>query len=1315
MKSLLPLILSVFLASSLIAQVTIDPPSRSFTKDGGAGAILTQGSGSWTASTADSWITITPRTSGTVGESCIYVVSSNFSADTRIGQVNVSGNIHTVSQFGYPATLTPSNVTVDLDGDTGSVSISVAAGVSWTATSNSGWIEVSPSSGLSSGSVTYTVEPNPGVTTRNGSLTIAGQTFTVTQTGTDVNLSPKSVEKAYSSDIIQLQVTALVGTNWTVTPNAPWISVVDDGNGFGDSQITLAVGTNPSFLERTGTVTIGSATFTVVQAGTPNPVLDIVPDAATADPVGAYGNAAILATPDAPWTAESEEPWIIIADGATGAGNGNIEYVVSSNPNLAERSGRIRVAPPVYTPDVDLTWLLYSHINNDDIDLTGWGRGLDADISTPFDGTNPRNMLGQSLYRDNDAFSVAFWFTINDSNAINRLFEAQASAATYTTLYTNANNRLILSAGGESLSSDLIVTPGIEYQLVLSVDDAGLAELYCAPRTDEITEVGAKTFVNALFPYAYIEPEHISLGNSEKPTPGNLDNATIDDLRLYGRAINVKEVIALAENAGTATPYGDTSHGGDPATTVEYNFRGQGLVTGGTLPLVSKSDFRYEIEADNFTEFDSRTVNRGSSVSITYPENNTLFTIYAIEGVGKGGGWDQGSSSPISWRYKFVYADGSSYWTPQRSVGYGAITHVELNPYPHKPVNSILISASASGNYGVPSLVSSIRGIAGALVSWSPSNDRFGGLSGSLTGNEFSYLAIQGHEMAFTQPSATYNMWVKVSDVSKIEEQPIFNRGNFSVALQNGGQLLLKLQNDTVEFASGVRSADWHMLTISAAYGGTLKAYVDGVEIGNTSIFSDYLFGRESIPTLFIIGGWEGSIDYLGFYDEALSSPQIASLFNAQKFDYQYHTVTQGTVTPAVSPTSSAFAASGGSGSVDLTIAGNVNWSASASSPWISLTSASSGIGSTTATFDVSANTSVYERQGTVTIAGEPVLITQAGLGSTLDYSELIFGTDGGSDWIDVAPEANGSWEAVSNDSWLTIAIGASGTGPGSVLVVADPYSQTSQSRTGTLEVAGQTIYVTQRGYQLSVNPQIGQVGSNSGAGEFGVAAPISAVWEAITTQEWISINGSSTGVGNGTLRYTVATNNTGATRTGRIIVSGTEYTITQVSSLQVSATADSGGSVNGSGGYETNATATLTAIPTTGYAFSHWTGDAVGSTNPLNLSVESDKDVVAHFIPSSAATSFETAGQNAVLSNPNAYDLYEESQLRTMAVGNPFLAVDTATNKLTVGFGLQQTDDLSNWSPVNVQASQTFIRDGNIEVELTVDADAKFYQIITE
>jgi hypothetical protein len=1300
----------------LVAQVTIDPPSRSFTKDGGAGAILTQGSGSWTASTPDSWINITPRTSGVVGDSCIYVVSSNFSADTRIGQISINGNIHTVSQFGYPATLAPSSATVDLDGDTGSVSISVAAGVSWTATSNSDWIEVSPASGLSSGSVSYTVDPNPGVTTRNGSLTIAGQTFTVTQTGTDVNLSPKSVEKAYSSDIIQLQVTALVGTNWTVTPNAPWISVVDDGNGFGDSQITLAVGTNPSFLERTGTVSIGSATFTVVQAGTPNPVLDIVPDEATADPIGAFGNAAILATPDAPWTAESEEPWIIIANGTTGAGNGNIEYVVSANPDLAERSGRIRVAPPVYKPDVDLTWLLYSHVYQNNSDLTGWGRGLDAAIATPFDGTNPRSMYGQSFYRDSDDFSVAFWFTINEGNAVNRLFEAQTSATTYTTLYVDASNRLILSSGGETLSSELVVTPGTEYQLVLSVDEAHLAKLYCAPRSDAIAQVGEQSFSSALFPHGYVEPDQITLGSSQQPAPGNLDNATLDDLRLYGRAINDKEVAALAQYAGTATPYGDTSHGGDPATTLEYNFRGQALATGGSRAALVESLLRSN---SVFTYYDLRSVtSRNSRIIETYTGDFSQSSIF--ETIGSSGSWDSGSSNTTIWFYRFHYEDGSYADTQGWSVSYPSpnVSYYFFSPQ-DKPIVKIDLYGWKSSSLSIVN--GNVRTGVADLLPIVSSSDRYNFIKSSIKGEGASgrSISIYDHSKVFSSSDATYNFWLRF-DAFEVG-LPIFERSasgganrlglNFAV----GAAVEMSYNGVSRYFQAGFEPGDWFMLTVSGDYGGSTRIYVNGGEIGNSPDFNNYQFGlNSSLPDMFI-GIGNGAIDYAGFYDGALSSAEVKAIYDAQKFDYQYHTVTQGAVSPSVTPTTSSFAASGGSGSADLTIAGNVNWSASSDSGWISLTSATSGIGSTTTTFDVAANTSVYERQGTITLAGESVTITQAGLGANLDYSELIFGTDGGSDWIDVSPEANGSWEAVSNDSWLTIAIGSSGTGPGSVLVVADPYSQTSQSRTGTIEVAGQTIYVTQRGYQLSVSPQIAQVGSNSGAGEFGVAAPISAVWEAITTQDWISINGSSTGVGNGTLRYTVATNNTGATRTGRIIVSGTEYTITQVSSLQVNATAGTGGSVNGSGGYETNATATLTAIPATGYAFSHWTGDAVGSANPLELTVDSDKDVQAHFIPDTAATSFVTAGQNAVLADPNAFNLYNENQLRTMAIGSPVLSVDRATNTLTVGFGLRQTDDLSNWSNVNVQASQTFIRNGNIEVDITVDADAKFYQIITE
>ncbi|MCB1132286.1 MAG: BACON domain-containing protein, partial [Verrucomicrobiae bacterium] len=389
------------LTPSVLAQVNIDPPTRTFAKQGGGASILTSGIGTWTATTSAPWLTITPRTSGNAGESCIYVVASNFTADTRQGVININDQTHTVTQTGYAATLSPTSASTDLNGDSGMISITTDAGVSWTAVSNAPWITVVPASGISNGSVTYTVAPYNGVVSRTGSLTIAGRTFSVTQTGEDVNLSPKTVGKAYSSDIVQVQVTALAATLWNVTPNASWISVIDDGNGFGDSTVTLAISTNPSFADRTGTVSIGTATFTINQVGTPNPVLDLLPPEATADPVGAYGNVAVLATPDAPWTAESLDPWLVISGGASGAGNGNIEYVVSANPDLTPRKGRIRVNPPVYVPQVDLTKQLWTYIpgegNTDDV--SGWLRNLSGPIDA-FDGTFKRNLSGASFSRE---------------------------------------------------------------------------------------------------------------------------------------------------------------------------------------------------------------------------------------------------------------------------------------------------------------------------------------------------------------------------------------------------------------------------------------------------------------------------------------------------------------------------------------------------------------------------------------------------------------------------------------------------------------------------------------------------------------------------------------------------------------------------------------------------------------------------------------------------------------------------------------------------------------------------------------------------
>ncbi len=69
----------------------------------------------------------------------------------------------------------------------GSVSVATAAECPWSAASSAssaGWIAViSGSSGSGNGAVSYSVSANPNVTARSGTLTVAGQTFAITQSG----------------------------------------------------------------------------------------------------------------------------------------------------------------------------------------------------------------------------------------------------------------------------------------------------------------------------------------------------------------------------------------------------------------------------------------------------------------------------------------------------------------------------------------------------------------------------------------------------------------------------------------------------------------------------------------------------------------------------------------------------------------------------------------------------------------------------------------------------------------------------------------------------------------------------------------------------------------------------------------------------------------------------------------------------------------------------------------------------------------------------------------------------------------------------
>jgi glucose/arabinose dehydrogenase len=99
--------------------------------------------------------------------------------------VNLGGSVsRIVSATPCTFSIAPTSANFTNTGGTGSVSVSAPAGCGWTAASNVNWITITGgSSGNGNGTVNYSVAPYGGPPKRrNGTMTIAGETFSVQQT-----------------------------------------------------------------------------------------------------------------------------------------------------------------------------------------------------------------------------------------------------------------------------------------------------------------------------------------------------------------------------------------------------------------------------------------------------------------------------------------------------------------------------------------------------------------------------------------------------------------------------------------------------------------------------------------------------------------------------------------------------------------------------------------------------------------------------------------------------------------------------------------------------------------------------------------------------------------------------------------------------------------------------------------------------------------------------------------------------------------------------------------------------------------------------
>lgn len=102
---------------------------------------------------------------------------------------NKSGSLRSNSNFQTTPcaySISSSSASFSAGGGNGNVAVTASTGCSWSTSNPHTWITItSGSSGTGNGTVNYLVTANASSSPRSGNLTIAGQTFTVTQSGAD--------------------------------------------------------------------------------------------------------------------------------------------------------------------------------------------------------------------------------------------------------------------------------------------------------------------------------------------------------------------------------------------------------------------------------------------------------------------------------------------------------------------------------------------------------------------------------------------------------------------------------------------------------------------------------------------------------------------------------------------------------------------------------------------------------------------------------------------------------------------------------------------------------------------------------------------------------------------------------------------------------------------------------------------------------------------------------------------------------------------------------------------------------------------------
>jgi hypothetical protein len=127
---------------------------------------------------------------------------------------------------------------------------------------------VTTTSGSGDGTVNFSYTANTSATPRSATVTIGGQTLTVTQQGVPCTytLSASSADLPPTGGSGSFTLTTDGGCTWTTGSDAAWLTA-SPGSGTGNATISFTATANTGSTVRVGTISVGGRSFTVTEAG----------------------------------------------------------------------------------------------------------------------------------------------------------------------------------------------------------------------------------------------------------------------------------------------------------------------------------------------------------------------------------------------------------------------------------------------------------------------------------------------------------------------------------------------------------------------------------------------------------------------------------------------------------------------------------------------------------------------------------------------------------------------------------------------------------------------------------------------------------------------------------------------------------------------------------------------------------------------------------------------------------------------------------------------------------------------------------------